>query len=250
MRRCIYCQARLMNSNRACEHIVPQWLQKSRGFTAQELATGFGDVNTLTVERWLGMMSFVAGGVCARCNNGWMSKLETECRPLLVNLIDGITTTDMLKETERLMLARWSVKTAIACNSTTREDERLDPIHAKIFDQGRSPNIGRCGVFIRRLALKNRFGYVQKAYSSELLIRPPATFPDVRIAFYLDGLVIIIAFVDPVLRYTFEVHDPNTRPLWPTRGHDVRTPGTPLSLSGTESDLKTLLETIDVRYSL
>lgn len=250
MRRCVFCETQLTSANRAREHIIPQWLQKALGLTTQELSTGFGEADTLTVERRLGMMSFLAGEVCATCNNGWMSELETTCGPLLLNVINGTTTTDTLTEGEQLMLAKWCVKTAIACNSTTAQNTRIDPIHAKTFDRGRSPNIGRCGVFTHRLPLKNRFGYIQTTHASELLIGNPAADADIRIALYLDGLVIITAFVDPDLGYTFEIHDPNTRPLWPTRGHDARTPGTPHQLSGTEDDLRAILTTIDVRYKI
>lgn len=250
MRRCIFCETRLTSANRAREHIIPKWLQEARGLTTQELSTGFGEADTLTVERQLDMMSYLAGEVCATCNNGWMSELESKCKPFLLDLIDGITTTDMLAETEQLMLAKWCVKTAIACNSATARNTRIDPRHARTFDRGQSLNIGRCGVFTRRLPLNNRFGYIQTTHASELLICPPATEADIRIALYLDGLVIITAFVDPDLGYTFELHDPNTRPLWPTRGHDARTPGTPVHLSGTKDDLRTILTTIDVRYRI
>ena len=53
--------------------------------------------------------ALVAGSVCAVCNNGWMSQLETEARPYLLEPAtlggDAVTT-----------LARWFVKTAIVIN--------------------------------------------------------------------------------------------------------------------------------------
>lgn len=54
--------------------------------------------------------ALVAGAVCADCNNGWMSQLETDARPYLLgdeSLVEGAAVS---------MLARWFVKTAIVIN--------------------------------------------------------------------------------------------------------------------------------------
>lgn len=54
--------------------------------------------------------ALVAGAVCADCNNGWMSQLETDARPYLLG--DG----SAVKGAAVSMLARWFVKTAIVIN--------------------------------------------------------------------------------------------------------------------------------------
>ncbi|GAA1661632.1 hypothetical protein [Microbacterium lacus] len=54
--------------------------------------------------------ALVAGGVCATCNNGWMSQLETDARTYLLghkSVIDGA---------DAAMLSRWFAKTAIIIN--------------------------------------------------------------------------------------------------------------------------------------
>ena len=54
--------------------------------------------------------ALVAGAVCASCNNGWMSQLETDARPYLLaqeTLVAGEAIA---------MIARWFAKTAIVIN--------------------------------------------------------------------------------------------------------------------------------------
>lgn len=49
--------------------------------------------------------------VCAECNNGWMSQLEEEARPLLEELAAGRPVA--LPETDQAALAKWFCKNAI-----------------------------------------------------------------------------------------------------------------------------------------
>lgn len=49
--------------------------------------------------------------VCASCNNGWMSDLETKCRPILGAMITGIAVS--LDEGAQRLLSAWCLKTAI-----------------------------------------------------------------------------------------------------------------------------------------
>lgn len=53
----------------------------------------------------------VAGGVCARCNNGWMSALELAVTPFLLGQKNLVAS----KDAE--MLTRWFVKTAVVINA-------------------------------------------------------------------------------------------------------------------------------------
>lgn len=54
--------------------------------------------------------ALVAGSVCADCNNGWMSQLETDARPYLLG------ETAEVNGAAVAMLARWFAKTAIVIN--------------------------------------------------------------------------------------------------------------------------------------
>jgi hypothetical protein len=59
--------------------------------------------------------SLVLGGVCAKCNNGWMSKLEVEVRPVLAALWGSYRPT-ILSSKQCYTLAKWTFKTAAAAN--------------------------------------------------------------------------------------------------------------------------------------
>jgi hypothetical protein len=183
----------------------PGMAEKKRGIAKQGLWHGFGDTNTLTSERRLDMISFLAGAVYKTCNNGWMRTLEVTSIALLRRVINDSTAADTRTEIERLMLAKWCVNTSIARTFTTPPDSSIDHRHITNFDQGQSPKIGRCEVFTRRLPPNNSFGDIQATYASDLLIDTPNTAAEIRITLFLDVLMISTAFVDPHLAYTLDI---------------------------------------------
>jgi len=63
--------------------------------------------------------SFLAGKVCKRCNNGWMSALEGQCKEMILDLALGRRRLMSLCDKEALQLARWTVKTAFILHTTS-----------------------------------------------------------------------------------------------------------------------------------
>ena len=57
--------------------------------------------------------TFKLNRVCESCNNGWMHRLETVTKPILLRLIRGTGTLTALDEEERRIPAKWAGKTAI-----------------------------------------------------------------------------------------------------------------------------------------
>lgn len=55
--------------------------------------------------------------VCAKCNNGWMSRLENQTKPALLAMVDGESRT--LGALEQRTVARWADKTAIVHETTS-----------------------------------------------------------------------------------------------------------------------------------
>jgi hypothetical protein len=106
MRTCIFC------SNKAStrEHAWPLWLVNrfpTSSTSCMEAERGGNKLgNWLTAKpklqvKWL----------CASCNNGWMSRLEDETKPILESIFnDKLKAIDTL---DQLTLARWAVKTAM-----------------------------------------------------------------------------------------------------------------------------------------
>ena len=80
---CVFCgsQAKI-----TMEHIVPRWIgslfsEKPGGTVKSEQRDG--SVRTYNIE----LFGQKVGGPCARCNNGWMEKLESRAREFLGPMI-------------------------------------------------------------------------------------------------------------------------------------------------------------------
>jgi hypothetical protein len=104
--RCVFCGEKKTTK----EHVWPRWIR-------QELPD-IMDTN-YTFQRgndpprvWKGpAASVTVRAVCAACNNGWMSKLETAAKPLLVRMIRGQRTP--LDQPAQRTLAAWALKQAM-----------------------------------------------------------------------------------------------------------------------------------------
>jgi hypothetical protein len=82
------------------------------------------------VQRDLTYDGFRAGQVCCGCNNGWMSKLEGDVKPIIVKLISGELDPAQMCPEEQLLLERWTAKTAYALSSTSKSfASRIPPSH-------------------------------------------------------------------------------------------------------------------------
>lgn len=159
--------------------------------------------------------SLVVGNVCGACNNGWMSRLEAEAAPLLVDeqrLVAGRSA-----ET----LARWLAKTAVIIN-VSQTYRLLWPRHARHRIQfGLPPNI--------RISLHRANGsdlnwmqgaYVQTASSPSRL--DPVTLQRVLNMVHICQ-VQVGTLVGVVVRLPWEISDSTVDmpgiALWPTPGN-------------------------------
>jgi hypothetical protein len=66
----------------------------------------------MTLLRTHDLNNFTFKSICRDCNNTWMSRLESEAKPLLLPLIEGMLAGGALSIDERRLLARWAFKTA------------------------------------------------------------------------------------------------------------------------------------------
>jgi hypothetical protein len=111
--RCWFCDTKEPGSTN--EHIVAQWLQKELGVAKQTIAPfridmSVGGATHQRNEYQLGRL--VCGEVCADCNNGWMSKLESDAQEPLMALIRG----EDVDEAGLSVIARWMTKTVVMFN--------------------------------------------------------------------------------------------------------------------------------------
>jgi hypothetical protein len=114
---CIFCGG--VGGNK--EHIVGKWILNDLGLYSTRTRLGFGnqvktgEMDEIDEARPLG--SFATNAVCASCNNGWMSQLESAVRPLLSPLlVDPWPVNDRQLLSDLFLhchvIARWLLKTA------------------------------------------------------------------------------------------------------------------------------------------
>jgi hypothetical protein len=119
-----------MRGSRSREHILPQWLHlyiEVPGVSLEHRAVNEEGVRLL---RSHDLKSFALNSICTRCNNGWMSKLEMEVKPILLPLIDGRRSAQSLSADERTVVARWAFKTAFIILSV----QKTDPVPWNLFE--------------------------------------------------------------------------------------------------------------------
>jgi hypothetical protein len=136
MANCIFCKQPLTKAERAREDVIPVWLQKEWNLKRNQLTpTHFDSHGNSLSKREHNVGDLLAGEVCRSCNNGWMSGLENECRPLILALAGGRRRINELADKEALSLARWAVKTAYALHSASNYRQIVDETHYQILDQ-------------------------------------------------------------------------------------------------------------------
>jgi hypothetical protein len=69
--------------------------------------------------------TLVAGSVCNDCNNGWMSDLEHQARPILLPLLTRERTIASLTRDERFIVSRWAAKTVYTLCAAIQEQRVL-----------------------------------------------------------------------------------------------------------------------------
>jgi hypothetical protein len=113
---CIFCgQAGKLSA----EHVFPEW---TRPFLTSPYGRGTHERQILREDGSKDQASYQAEAasltvrtVCASCNNGWMSKLETRAKPFLLSMIQNRVRT--YHPTGQKELATWMVKTALVSGS-------------------------------------------------------------------------------------------------------------------------------------
>jgi len=87
-------------------------------------------------ERLGKLLDQTVNRVCQKCNNGWMSDLEVETRPILTPLIEGRTAE--LSSDEQRSIAAWLVKTGLV-QDLSSPPSKVPPEHCSTFYGSRLP---------------------------------------------------------------------------------------------------------------
>lgn len=112
MTECIFCS----NPADSKEDMFPRWIHKKIK-TREPLSREVGDIQAeITEDQEVRIKC-----VCETCNNGWMSRLEMKCKPIVGSLLEDLSL--RLDAEHRKFLSEWPLKTAMvtdACEGRTR----------------------------------------------------------------------------------------------------------------------------------
>lgn len=144
-RRCIFCNEVIVG-NRSKEHVIPQWLINHLNSSDNTLTQGVahGVEGKVLEVRLHDMMSYVQGKVCEECNTGWMSKLESAAKPILLPLIEGGKSLSDLSNEQRVLISRGAVKTAYVVSATAPKGSNINPEHMRHIAGGLQTSTRRC----------------------------------------------------------------------------------------------------------
>jgi hypothetical protein len=139
MRQCLFCS---LNAN-SLEDVWPRWITEqfegSNPLTVQAERQGF------VLKPWASRRpELLVRWVCKSCNNGWMSNLEGQVKPLLQPLLSGAA--GSLDSGAQSILAVWAVKTAMAL-------EGLDKPKARAYFQSEREQLRTVSAIPRRTSV-------------------------------------------------------------------------------------------------
>lgn len=115
------------------EHVIPQWLFAELGMDAQEYGSRLMNRGTVLEDRGaIPARNFVAKGICAKCNQGWMSTVESGFQPFIQQSPKGASL---------VAVAKWFIKTGFVLNVSqpmrllVPRDLRLDLAGGKLGER-------------------------------------------------------------------------------------------------------------------
>jgi hypothetical protein len=211
--RCVGCDEPLIAASR--EHILPDWLAKEVFIPNAQLKQYRRDEDSQKEDllRAHGLNNFVVKNVCENCNNGWMSLLENNAKPFILELMNEGETLKDFAHDGKLALSRWAVKTAFMIASAQQNQISL-PWH--LFTNMRSKeNNGpdACYVFVGQVFAMNQ-GFTYACLSDH---RPSdeKEIVQLRVGFSIKRIhlvtVIPVVEAERVMLIDPRMH----RPLWP-----------------------------------
>jgi hypothetical protein len=120
-RVCVFCGSEDLTR----EHVFPDWMSKmfvDKKLTATTTIEKEGKPNKVYKS---GLFRHKAKIVCGQCNNGWMSKLETDAKPLLSTMLFDLRSAVKLGPEEQKILSFWAQKTVMILNLSTEADYKI-----------------------------------------------------------------------------------------------------------------------------
>lgn len=183
--RCIFCGK---TGRRSREHIHPKWMRRhfpnTRPKTTHSVRHRDEAIKDGKLARPGDFFAQTLRVVCARCNNGWMSQLQTEAKPYLERLIEGDW--ENFDAIGRSIVARWAVMYAMVGEFDDPPTIGI-PDHQRRFLQiNRSVPAGWL-IAVGKVDFGNAYAGNHNHFGARIL---PGTPPHTLIQFHSTGAVI------------------------------------------------------------
>jgi hypothetical protein len=225
MKKCVFCGGS-PKEGFSEEHILPKWLLKEFGLNKTKISpTHFSKDGVVISTRHHLLDDLVAGGICKKCNNEWMSQLEDSARPYILSLSSNEVSVVDLTSKERFILARWAFKTALTLNLGSNFHKNIPRTHYEYIYHHTSKLPSNVLIAAQNHKHNQNFYWVQGSIwqiTNQTNIIDETTIDYVtkhsyKICFQLRGLLIVVAF-NPLEDYLFSIWRGIHVPLYPKRG--------------------------------
>jgi hypothetical protein len=198
---CLFCDT--IGGASSNEHVIPQWLLTHLSLPGGDMMfQGIADSETGILSqppRVHSSFGFVQGRICAECNNGWMSRLETAAKPVLVPLIEQHRSLESLTPLEAACLAKWAVKTAYLHSWTAPLRRRTPLTHLKSLSGDTGAPEDGVAVFGMQSTFTQQSAYVQTDHWPQFAVStetPSSQSPGAayKIGLQFRHLYLLVAF--------------------------------------------------------
>lgn len=96
------------------EHLFPDWLSKMYDNSVTGINEGTNADGSVAYSYTSKIFQQTVNSVCEVCNNGWMSQIENDAKPILVKMLRGKSF--VLDKKSQARLATWAMKTMLVFN--------------------------------------------------------------------------------------------------------------------------------------
>jgi hypothetical protein len=133
---CVFCGSKAKTT---MEHIVPRWI--GRLFSERPGGTVESEQRDGSSRTYnIGLFEQKVGAPCARCNHGWMEKLESGTHAFLGPMIKSGQATTLTPQMQ-LSLATWAVKTALMFEYRHKAPRAIpDSEYRRLYDAQQPPS--------------------------------------------------------------------------------------------------------------
>jgi hypothetical protein len=104
------------------EHVVPKWIRRLLGIRSEVTLLRGDELEEIHSRPHLTVR--LRGKVCTTCNNGWMSKLESDVQPFLTPMLLG-TERLLIDVPQQRLLTTWATKTILLTELALRQQHPL-----------------------------------------------------------------------------------------------------------------------------